>query len=113
LRPHKFKEYIVYKGSLIFLFGGIFGSIFGALVGGALGFFGGAIFKEVIKDDAQTEEIKKRIEREQAMDRVNYRGMSRKPMSPEETDEFVDRVVSKIQDFLSETKTPEVPTPEI
>lgn len=33
----------MFKGALIFLFGGIVGSIIGVLAGGLLGFFGGAI----------------------------------------------------------------------
>lgn len=36
----------MFKGTLIFVVGGIFGTIFGVLVGGALGFFGGAVFWE-------------------------------------------------------------------
>lgn len=98
----------MYKGALIFFFGGIFGSLFGVLGGGIVGYFGGTIWAEVMKEEGKKE----------AMGRVRYQGMSTKPkpqrsMSPEETDEFVDTVVRKIQDFLSETKTPEVPTPEI
>lgn len=91
----------MYKGALIFFFGGIFGSLFGVLGGGIVGYFGGTIWAEVMKDEGKKE----------AMSRVHYQGMSTKPkpkerpMTQEEAEEFIDTTVEKIKDALLQAKS--------
>jgi hypothetical protein len=80
--PTKLKEYILFKGVLIFVFGGIIGSIFGVLAGALLGFFGGAIWSAAMKEEGKQEYEK----RYSGPGGISYQGM-RRPQREQTSDE--------------------------
>lgn len=62
----------MFRGALIFVFGGIIGIIFGAIGGGIVGYFGGTIWTELMKEEGKKEAMRRGPGNPGS---IHYRGM--------------------------------------